>query len=179
MRFLALVAITLTLVGCVPAEPAVTPVPVPSSTPLFASDADALAAATAAYAAYLAMSDQITAEGGANPERIAPYVTSAQLSREVAAFSSFLTKKEATEGRTRFDSVALEDFRDQQVSIYLCVDFTGIQLVGTNGIEGSSAPEPVRTPLEVSMVRSSSYSIPLLIERSEVWSGRNYCLQPE
>lgn len=88
-RFVALATIILLLVGCMPAQPVVTPVPVPSHIPLFASDADALFAATAAYAAYLAMSAQITRGGGANTERPLDVAVSESGETKMAGFAGF------------------------------------------------------------------------------------------
>ncbi|MDQ1582169.1 MAG: hypothetical protein QOF36_223, partial [Microbacteriaceae bacterium] len=55
--------IVITLAGCATSA---SPMPTPSAvhSPLFASDEEALKAATDAYAAYLAMSDTIAQEGG-------------------------------------------------------------------------------------------------------------------
>ena len=73
------------LVGCAPEDSPVPP-PTPDVKPLFASDEEALAAAEEAYAAYLAMSDEISHDGGVNPERIAPFVTSERLVTELDSF---------------------------------------------------------------------------------------------
>ena len=62
--------LALVLAGCAPDVPAIQVPPTPTVTPLFASDEEALAAAEEAYAAYLAMSDEITSDGGERPERI-------------------------------------------------------------------------------------------------------------
>ena len=59
----------LLLSGCLPQQPTATPPPEATAAPIFASDEEALAAATAAYAAYLAMSDQILKDGGKDPDR--------------------------------------------------------------------------------------------------------------
>jgi hypothetical protein len=176
MRFIALAALTLLLVGCVPADPVVTPVPVPSSTPLFATDADALKAATDAYAAYLAMSDRITADGGANPERIAPFVTKAQMKSETSAFNSYRAQQHSTVGASKFDSVTLENFQGNSVSIYLCLDFSNIRLVDPNGSDITPSSVPERSPLEVSLVRGPGDPASLVIERNEPWTGKNFCL---
>ena len=65
---IALAALVVSLFsGCIPTEPlADTPAPQPTSTPVFASEEEALAAAVEAYAGYLEMSDLIASEGGAN-----------------------------------------------------------------------------------------------------------------
>ena len=89
----AALAVAFVLVGCVPTTTPASPAPRPSATPVFATEAEALAAATKAYAAYVRVSDQITADGGANPERIAPHVTAAQLKRDRDVFAAYRAKK--------------------------------------------------------------------------------------
>ncbi len=69
----------LALTGCVDGDRLPTLPPTPTSTPIFASEEEALAAAEEAYAAYLEMSNLISSEGGVEPERIAPFVTADQL----------------------------------------------------------------------------------------------------
>src|SRR5690606_24012229 len=90
---LALAAATVTvavlLSGCVQQGPEVTPPPEPSTTPIFASDEEALAAATEAYEAYLAMSDLIAQEGGVNPERIESVAVRKALADALEGFSVF------------------------------------------------------------------------------------------
>ena len=85
----------LLLAGCGGGDPIPTLPPTPSATPIFASEEEALAAAEDAYAAYRGMSDQISAEGGANPERIAPFVTESRLADELRGFATFALKKTA------------------------------------------------------------------------------------
>ena len=62
--------VALLLTGCAPTPPVITPEPSPSSSPVFASDEDALAAATEAYRKYLEVSDQIFIDGGSQPDRL-------------------------------------------------------------------------------------------------------------
>ena len=92
VTFAALAAVLL-LSGCVPTSPTVTPGPLPSSTPIFATEDDALAAATAAYAAYVKISDQIFMEGGANPDRLKSVATGEQLKADVTRETNSLLRK--------------------------------------------------------------------------------------
>ena len=64
------VAVLFALAGCVPSDSQPSAAPSPSATPVFASDAEALAAAEKAYAAYLKVSDEIANDGGKDPDRI-------------------------------------------------------------------------------------------------------------
>jgi hypothetical protein len=75
-----LVALSLTLLAASLGActwPASIPPPPPPATeaPLFATDEEALEAATAAYAEFLAVSGQILREGGSDPERLKPLVS--------------------------------------------------------------------------------------------------------
>ncbi|MCU1637074.1 MAG: hypothetical protein JWQ68_2313, partial [Cryobacterium sp.] len=63
------------------------PLQTSSEPPVFATDEDALAAATEAYAAYLSMSDRILMDGGAQPERIREVATKPLADLEIAGFA--------------------------------------------------------------------------------------------
>ncbi len=65
---LAAVVIACALIsGCLPTPTNVIPTAVPTGTPVFASEEEALAAAIEAYEAYLAVSDAILPDGGRGP----------------------------------------------------------------------------------------------------------------
>jgi len=163
------------LSGCVPGDPVVTPQPEPSSTPLFASEEEALAAATEAYAAYLAMSDTITSEGGARPERIKPFVSEEQYERELIGFEAYGDQGNHSEGSSQVDSPKLQayDAATSRVSIYICLDLSGTRVVGPTG-ETVSPPEASgRLPIEASFVNGSEATI--VVDGSEPWSGSDFC----
>ncbi|MEO7349354.1 MAG: hypothetical protein ABIW32_05800, partial [Terrimesophilobacter sp.] len=86
LRPAVLLVATLLLSGCVPSEPVITPVPEPSVTPIFASDDEALAAATDAYAKYLEVSDAIFASGGQGIEQLSEVLAGKQLQVEKDGF---------------------------------------------------------------------------------------------
>src|SRR5690554_2465414 len=130
-------AATVLLTGCVPQDPAIDPPPEPTSEPVFASDEEALAAATDAYKAYLEMSDLIAQEGGKDPERIAPFVTEEWLEQELEG-----NKALAASGRHLVGSVKLTGSALQQIYlesgstvivIYSCVDPNGARVVTSDG----------------------------------------------
>lgn len=180
MRIVALAALTLLLTGCVPAEPAVTPVPVPSGTPLFASDADALKAATDAYAAYLAMSDRITADGGASPERIAPFVTKSKLKDEIAGYDKYTANRFSTTGNSSFDNVTLEQIQllsggQTEITVYLCSNISGIRLMSGSGDDITPASREDRRPFEATFVSPKNKHTLLVLSRNSPWSGSGIC----
>lgn len=169
------VAIVALLAGCTPTDPVVTPRPEPSATPLFASEDEALAAATEAYAAYLAMSDQITSEGGANPERIKPFVSDELLENEIEGYSIYSERHLKTVGRTLFDGVRFQQFDSEgRVIIYLCSDAAGIRLIDESGTDVTPASRLDRQGFEVEFEGSGGESA-LVVARSEPWPGSGLC----
>ena len=134
-------ASTLIMGGCVdPVGVAPSPIATPSptfSSPVFASDEEVLAAAEAAYAEYLAMSDLIAQEGGVNPERIAPFVTEQQLAVELDGFASLVEAGVTQTGISRLVSSQLQSRADlrqhAQMIVYFCVDFGATSFIRQDG----------------------------------------------
>ena len=169
----------LLLSGCLPQQPTATPPPEATAAPIFASDEEALAAATAAYAAYLAMSDQIAAEGGANPERLKPFVTADQLASASISFSVYQEKGLRAQGISTFDAVSVVQV-DQapnfaNVDIYLCLDVSKVRAIDKTGSVVTSDDRPDRLPLEIGFEVDDSVPPELKLARSEPWSGFNFC----
>ncbi len=180
MRILALAAITLLLAGCVPADPRVTPVPIPSSTPLFANDADALAAATDAFTEYLRVSDQILQDGGAQPERILGVTTARVGKVETAGFKKFKASGYRGTGSTTFSKASLERFDSNSpdgqsvVAIYICVDVSGTDVLNPSGQSVISPTRPSESPFEIQF-EHERMSQKLIVSSNEIWSGENFC----
>ena len=165
----------LLLSGCVPQQSTNTPTPEPSSTPVFASEEEALAAATAAYAAYLAVSDQIGADGGANPERLEPLVTAEWLTKEIGAFKEFSVTGWKQSGVTTVRSAILQQFSDDSVSIYVCTDASATRFNDASGADVTPAVRQTVSSLEVSFVLGSSVADGLLLESNDPWSTESFC----
>lgn len=179
VRFLAAVPLTVLLLsGCTPADPPVTPRPAPSSTPAFASDEEALAAATKAYAAYLAMSDTIGADGGANPQRIAPLVSKAQLKKELEGFGPLRENRYHTSGSSAFDTSSLELYRETtkgaEAVLYLCLDSSAVRVMDSSGTDVTPLDRISRRPFEIGFAQSME-SRTLVLERSDLWDGEDFC----
>lgn len=174
----ALVAVLLS--GCLPQQPTPTPTPKPRSTPVFATDEEALAAATTAYAAYLAVSDQIAADGGKNPERLEPFVTPEQLPDVLTSFNGYIARGLHAEGQSTFDSTALVQYEggtqsSASIDIYLCLDVSKVRVIDESGADVTPADRRNRLPLQIGF--ESTATTTLRLARSESWTGDNFCVR--
>jgi hypothetical protein len=177
---LAAITVALALSGCVSADPKVTPQPHASATPLFATDAEALTAAEEAYAAYLKVSDQILADGGANPERILTVATEKASKLELEGFATFASKRYKSTGSTLFDHATLQAYSPLAaegrviVSIYVCQDVGNVDVFDESGVSVVSPTRPSRTAFEVGFNLSEKEAA-LMVSSNDVWEGNEYC----
>ena len=177
MRVKPLIAIPLiaiALAGCSTQQPA--PQPSASTTeekPLFSSDEEALAAAQAAYANYLEVSDQIARDGGANPERLKGLVSSDLYKDEEAGFAQLEHSELFAIGTSAFDSVHIQGSGSNSVSTYLCIDHSQIRLHDSKGNDVTSLERVDRYPLVVNF--NFDQGGKPTISSSETWSGQNFC----
>jgi hypothetical protein len=170
----------LLLTGCVPPAGDPTPTPAASSTPVFASEEEALAAAEEAYAAYLAVSDAITADGGANPERIEPFVSAAQYEAELEGFRLYGERGWHTAGASRFEKPELQVFADYgdgsaDVSMYVCSDLSALRILDETGVD-VTPPDVVDRQLVEVVFSAVADRAPLLrLESTELWNSGSGC----
>ena len=167
----------LALAGCAPAPAPAPPTSAPATeAPVFKSDAEALAAATKAYAAYQTMSSKIANDGGARPERMADSATGAALRAEMASFKALSTAGLRGLGHLTFDSLTVQsaDLAAGSIATYLCLDVSGTDVVDARGTTTVPADRVLRLPLQVSFTQNAARG-QLLVERSESWSGTNFC----
>jgi hypothetical protein len=174
------VAFAALLGGCAPQVQPPPPKPSPSSSPVFASDEEALAAATKAYAAYLKVSDQITQEGAAHPEQISDYVTPEMLPKSLAQYEPFRERGLSSDGASTFDTVSLQQIAHRldggtDVDLYLCLDISRVKIVDGVGADVTVAGRLNRLPLEVTLTSIGPETRRLLVARSETWPGKNFC----
>jgi len=153
MRVIAALALVLLLSACVPTSPDPTPTPTPAVTPVFASEEEALAAAEEAYAAYVALADQIFAEGGAAPERLADVATGSFLEASVEGFREVERDGWRSTGGTTFRRFELQSYRADVASgaltAYVCEDVSAVDVLDSNGISVVSPTRPASTTLQV------------------------------
>lgn len=170
-RVLGAVAVLgmLALSGCGTGDPLPTLLPTPSSTPVFASEEEALAAAEEAYAAYLEMSNLIGSEGGVDPERIAPFVTEERLTLELSGFERLRQSGLHTAGRTSFKFSELQQFDENggEVVGYACWDGSDVRVLNSNDVDVTPEGRVTRAMLEVVLVADIDGR--LVLESDEVW----------
>ena len=175
------VVTALLLSGCIPPGSTVTPEPLPSSTPVFASEEEALSAAEAAYREYLAVSDAILGDGGANPERIEDVVTGNVARTEKEGFLEFLTLGYQSIGQTTFGNASLQQFDPNSpdgidlVIIYVCSDVSGVDVVDSSGTSVVSPGRPSTTAFQIGFDFREAAIDGLVISSKEVWSGPGVC----
>lgn len=175
---LAVVVVALTLTGCQPTDPVVVPQPEPSSTPLFASEEEALAAAEEAFAAYLAVLDGISAGGGVAADRLSEVATEEVVVRESAGLKEMAEHGERTVGSRMVDSVSLQSFDatsvEATVTIYACQDFSALDVVDQSGASVLASGRQTRYPLVVTFSERGSS---LVVAGVDDWTGADFCVR--
>ena len=163
------------LSGCFAAAPVEPPASSPSAAPVFASEEEALAAATEAYAAYLALGSEVAHDGGVEPERMGEVSTGNAYQQELEVFASIRRDSLRGVGDQTFDTVSVQSYNGLtgEVIIYLCLDTSDTKLVDSNGASTATEERVTRYPLEVALTLDDAGS--LLITESQSWSGSNFC----
>jgi hypothetical protein len=174
----ALVA-TLALAGCVQPPPPVIPTSEPSSTPVFKSDAAALAAAKSTLMAYLATSDQILMDGGRGSSRLQDLATPTVQTEDEKGFDEFQTKGWHSTGGTAIDAISLQDYspstsRDA-VAVYACLDVSKVNVLDAKGDSVVSPDRPTRQQVQLTFDVSKTSSTRLLVSSEQPWSGSRVC----
>jgi hypothetical protein len=168
------------LTGC--AQPPVTVPTTPAATdaPVFASEEEALAAATDAYAAYLKASDDSWAGGSTTREEFLALSTGQAHDDDVAADALFTERGWKKTGVTSFDSMLLQSSGpsgggEWEIRAYVCVDVTQSDVIDNSGQSVAKKDRPLRMPLLVAFVPSQNNSSILRVSESTTWSGSNFC----
>lgn len=161
-------------------DPVVTPAATSSANPLFASDEDALTAATKAYAAYLQMSDLIAQQGGANPERLAPLVTPEWLNGQVDAFGKLTKSGNRQVGETSFKIDRLQQVSEDgpgqaTVVVYVCTDLSSTQILNSTNTDVTPVGVQKVVPFVETFVTTPDSKGSLLLREDTVWTGKDFC----
>ncbi|GAA3872004.1 hypothetical protein GCM10022381_13830 [Leifsonia kafniensis] len=176
---LLLIASVLVVSGCASA-----PAPVPSETPtaaapVFASDEEALAAATEAYAAYQVMIDQALAADEIDTTRFGDVLTGDALRSELETADMYTTRGYRSIGTSKFDSLRIQSIdlnsRVPGMSTYLCSDVSDVDVVNYKGESVVPTTRADRFPIVVEFLPSDPTSKRLLVSSSESWAGKNFC----
>jgi len=152
--------------------------PSPSVAPLFASDQEALAAATAAYEEFLRVSGEILRDGGAEPERLKPLVSDDVYSNEAEGFATLVANNWRATGHSKLIGSVLQQHTpgnvDQfEVVTYACVDVTDTDVVDEDGVSQIALNRQVLLAFEV--VFSAVSRSELVIERKTLWDSEAAC----
>ncbi|CAN5230047.1 hypothetical protein BH09ACT1_BH09ACT1_06240 [soil metagenome] len=155
LAFAALALIAVALTGC--AQPAKQARPSPTPTPLFATDADALAAATKAYARYLQVTEEVLKDGGRDADRLRAVATGEQLKAELAGFRSAQKNDWTGSGAQTFSGLVDLKFRPNgKVQVQLCENDSQVEIIGKDGGSVISETRRPSTLYVVRFVKSAS-----------------------
>lgn len=160
------------LSGCVPRPAAQPPEPAPSNSPVFASEEEALAAAVAAYEAYLKVSDEIAADGGAHPERLKDLVTEEWYEKEVEVFHLIGQAGIHQDGASTARNAELQQISLGQLTINICADASATRYLDANGVDVTSAD---RYTLVTNEVLFQIGPEQLLLVSSTPWRESSLC----
>jgi hypothetical protein len=167
----------LVLSGCGTSDPLPTLPPTPSSTPVFASEEEALAAAEDAYAAYSEVADAVANSGGSEPERLAPFVTEEQLQNELESAAFYQENEIHSVGSPTVISFELQQYFEAadgaEVVAYVCLDVSRVSVLDADGHDVTPLDRHAVVPLEVAFVADRTDRV--LISSSELWSGDSFC----
>ena len=163
----------LLMTGCLPQPDDVTPTPQPSSSPVFASDEEALAAAEVAYGEYEIVSDTIFSEGGVQPERLEEVAAGDFLVDSIHGFENVQSQGLRSVGSSKFDQVTLQQFDPTSagggiVVTYLCEDVSEVDVLNSDGESVVSVDRPDRTYFQVTFDLADDGKT-LLVSGREVW----------
>lgn len=147
----------------------------PSPSPLFASDEEALTAATEAYAAYLEASNSLGKNGWKNTDEIARLTTEEALSDDSATTQRYRDLAYVQIGDSTFDSISIQSSDATSLTAYLCLDASQADLVDSSGTSVVNRDQPRRVPLQVEFASAGPGTSDLLVGRSEAWTGDNFC----
>ena len=174
-----LVAVSLS--GCFVQEtPDATSAPSPSQTPVFATEEEALAAATEAYEKYLKVSDAVFEAGGSNPELLATVALGAALESGEADALEFRNSGLHSAGSTSVSSMTIQSYladagsTEFEVAAYVCEDISSVDILDSNG---KSLVAPNRSNYQSFEI---GFSAPgpgpeLVLTRRDIWEGVGVC----
>jgi hypothetical protein len=170
----------LILSGCVQQPPSVIPNSTPTAAPVFATDADALAAAKTAYVGYLAAADAVNARGGRDPSSLSRWVSPGWFPTEARSYRDFAKTHETVAGTTTFTDFT---FVRQSLAVsgaavvvaHVCLDIDKVKIKDASGATVVPAGARKRVPLQVSFVSKSRASTLLVVDRSTPWRNADPC----
>jgi hypothetical protein len=150
----------------------------PTSAPVFASDEEALAAATDAYAGYIETADQIITDGGAHPERIEQFATDELAKAEIESYREFESQGLHGTGLSTFSNLSIQSHSRGEkavVTAYVCSDVSGTDIVDSNGRSTLASTRQTRVPFLIVFDLADPGSTQLKVASADVWKGEGVC----
>jgi len=160
----------LLLGGCTTPDPAPTPPHTTDAAPVFASDEEALAAAEEAYGKYIATVDAILNDGGADPERLEPLVSTEVYTRELEGFRSYQEHGWRGVGSTSF-ALSLQGYNEANVTAYVCEDLSATDVLDSTGASITPTDSPTLYAFQIAIQFEGE---PLLTSK-EPWDSGGVC----
>jgi hypothetical protein len=177
-----LVVLVAALVGCSGATRIPPPEPSSAVEPLFASDEEALEAATQAYEEYLLASNVVTASQDLSVESIEELVTAEYFELFVESVEGLRSQGLRTTGSSRILSTELQQWYEEDdmasVIVYLCLDVSGVRVVDELNVDMTPADRATIVALEVGFEESDQVRSKLLVASSDAWSEGDLCGTP-
>lgn len=181
IRRLALIALPIALVaGALSACTESTRIPPAEPTadvaPLFATDEEALEAATAAYEQYLVVLDGLLQDPREVTTEFNDVAEGAALEAAIASVTDFLDQGYELSGPRRLGRVDLQQYADSvetaEVTAYFCEDISTVVLLDRNDQSISSEERPNFTLFEATIYFNGDKAV--VVER-EFWSNEASC----
>ncbi len=173
-----LVVLALALVGCTESTRLPPPEPPAANEPLFASDEEALAAATAAYEEYLAVVDAALADPSATADSLGAVAAGDALREVQNSVSTFADRGWRFDGTRLLTDVELQQAVHNEervlVVMYVCESVSGVDVLDEQGVSVVEATRPDLTAFEVALEISSARAH--VVERV-LWSDQRFCLR--
>jgi hypothetical protein len=172
-------AIMLSISGCVGSEaPAVTTRTPQAATSGFASDDEALAAATEGYRRYLEVLDAVSTSGS-DVDRLREVATSEYADEVIESVESLRADGFRIEGTSAFESMQVFERWSKRgvefVSTYLCFDSSGVRVVDANGADVTPSDRIDRRSVLVRFQSTEGDPKRLVPRSSDTWPRDDFC----
>ena len=169
-------ALLLALTGCSDTTEIPPADPKPSATPLFATEEEALEAATAVYEEYLAVLDSALADPSFNYEVLDGLAREQAYDAAVSDITSFRQDGLKISGPRTLSSTELQiltsDSQTTEIAMYACEDVSSVTLLNSTGESLSTENRPNRSVFEVVVTGSPA---DLVVTSRLIWEGQPTC----
>lgn len=160
------------LSGCVGQDPKPASTPKASATPLYPSEKEALAAAKVAYAKYVEVSNQVAQGGWTDLTPLNTVATGNALKADTSDGRKAANRGLYVSGKAVGSVRSVQQLTNEAVVTYTCVDYSMTRVLDMNGVDQTSPNRAVVVPYQVAFSVANGQ---LLVEKSEIWSGKSFC----